>query len=401
MAGAAGLLIWLGDGTAGAHEPGEDAVPDSPGWRLGAAAALVLPQATERWPSAGWPGVLIDGSAPRDRRHGLRLEHATLDLAARVEPRLGAHAAIGLHDRDSPHLEAARLQGRMAWGEGELVAGLGRDTVRLGPAIDGAGHFDRFSLAPLAARAVLNEQWIDDGASLAWRQPEADGLRTLEAGLWRGRVFPGGPAGPVVPSLRLHAGWGHVDAHLGAARFEPEARGAAVQSAGTVGHLHGTPDCREGLQQKVCFEGRVDLLAASLQWTPDDSAWTLSLAGLARRERGSLYSPSGDAAIRSTVSGWWADLAWQATPRWTLATRAERLVPRHRLEGIGTTLLAREAGLIDGGPVARLGIALLHEWQPGLQLAVEGGQERHRGGRVSHLALRLVWRQPRWLGGEL
>ena len=46
----------------------------------------------------------------------------------------------------------------------------------------------------------------------------------------------------------------------------------------------------------------------------------------------------------------WADVAWQAAPSWTLAGRAERLVPSHHLEGVGTTLLAREAGLPIIGP---------------------------------------------------
>lgn len=400
---AAATLSVLAAVPAHAHEPGADALPGTPGWRLGAAAAALAPHADARWPTAAWPGVLINGNAPRDQRDGLRLEHATLDLAARLDAgaaRLGAHVAVGWHDREAAHTEAARLLAELPWRGGWLAATLGRDTVRMGAVIDGAGHFDRFSQPPLAKRAVLNEQWLDDGASLAWRPGEEDGLRAVEAGVWRGRAFPGGPDGSAVPTLHVHAGWGHVDLHVAAAHLQPEGRGAAAQSAGAVGHVHGSLDCRASLQQKVCFDGDVDVLGASVQWEPGGGDWTLALAGLGRRERGSLYSTSGDAAWRSTVAGGWAEVAWRPAANWTLALRAERLVPRNRLEGVGTTLLAREAGVAEAGAVERGTAAVLYDWGRQWQFALEAGQERFAGGRVSHVALRAIWRQPRWLGGS-
>jgi hypothetical protein len=394
------VLAALSAGPAQAHEPGADALPGAPGWQLGGAAAVLLPSADERWPAAAWPGVLVNGSAPRDARGGLRLEHGTLDLAARVDARFGAHLAAGWHDRERVHTEAATLQGRFAWGADELTLRLGRDTVSLGGVIDGAGHFDRFSQPPLAKRAVLNDEWIDDGLSLAWRRPEADGLRALAAGVWRGRAFPGGPAGPAVPSLHLHAGWGHLDAHLAAARFEPRGRGSAAQSLGSTGHLHGSLDCRASLQQRVCFDGTVDVLGGSLQWTPEQGQWSASVAGLLRREQGALYASAGDAALHTRLSGLWADLAWLPAPGWTLASRWERLVASNQLAGIGTALLADAAGLADAGPVQRFTAAALYQAHEQLTLAVEGGHERRAGGRVTHLALRAVWRNPRWLGGS-
>lgn len=388
----------LAGSLAQAHEPGAQALPDTPGWQAGAALSAVLPKADEPWPVAAWPGVLVNGSAARDQRGGLRLEHATLDMAARLNRHLGAQWSLGWHDRDAAHIEAAQLQADMPWRDGHLVARLGRDTVRMGAVIDGAGHFDRFSQPPLAKRAVLNDQWIDDGLAVAWRRTEADGLRGIEAGLWRGRVFPGGAAGPAVPSMHLHAGWGHLDAHLTAAHFEPEGRGAAARSLGSTGHVHGALDCRSSLQQRVCVDGRVDVLGASLQWAPDGEVWSVAVAGLLRHERGSIYSTSGDALYRAHIQGVWADLAWRPAARWTLATRLERLVPSNRLEGTGTALLAREAGLDGGRAVERLGVATLFELRPDLQLALEAGHERSGAGRVSHMALRALWRNPRLLG---
>lgn len=393
------MVAWC-CGTVQAHEPWADALPPAPGWRLGAAVALVAPGADERWPQAQWPGVLITGSAARDQRGGARVEHATLDLAARLNQALAAQLAMGWHDRDSSHVEAARVLARWAVGADELEAGLGRDTVPFGEPIDGAGHFDRFSQPPLAKRAVLNDQWIDDGISLAWRGSVEDGVRAVQVGVWRGNTFPGGPRSPAVPSLHVHVGWGHVDAHLTAAHLEPQGRGAALQSAGARGHVHGSLDCRSSLQQRVCFDGRVDVLGASVQWEPEAGDWTFVLAGLARRERGALYSLSGDADYRGSTSGLWADAAWRPAPRWTLAGRAERLVPDSRVDGIGATLLAREAGLESGAPVERLTLGLAHEVTAGLEAGLEAGAERSAAGRVSFVALRLVWRGPGWLAGD-
>ena len=393
-------LAALCIGNARAHEPGADVLPDFPGWRLGGAAAVVLPRADARWPTASWRGVLGNGSAARDQLGGLRLEHGTLDLAARIDRRFGVNVAAGWHDRECVHTEAATVQGRTAWGKDDIELRLGRDTVRMGPVIDGAGHFDRFSQPPLAKRAVLNDQWIDDGLAVAWQRPDADGLRTLEAGLWRGRVFPGGPAGPAVPSLHLQAGWGPVDAHLTAARLQPEGRGAPAQSLGATGHVHGSLDCRASLQQRVCFDGTVDLLGGSVEWEPDLGDWTIALAGLMRRERGSLYAPRGDARLNSRVSGVWADFSWRPAARWTLASRLERLVPSHRLAGVGTVLLSDAAGLPGAGPVERVTAAVLYQPHAQVTLALECGRERSAAGQVTHVALRAIWRNPNWLGGS-
>lgn len=394
----AALLLALACPDVAAHDVTADPLPEAPGWQLGGALALVLPAADARWPTAAWPGVLTTGIAPPDQRGGLRLEHGTLGAAVRFDRSFGAQLAIGWHDRESAHLEAAVLIGRMALRDDTLEARAGRDLVRLGDVVDRAGQYDRFSQVPLARRAVLDDRWYDDGLVLAWRGAAHAGLLEAEIGAWRGRAFPGAAAGPPVPSVRIRFGWDPFDLQLGAARLRPEARGAAAQSAGEVGHAHGALDCRETLQQRVCFDGSSDVIAASLAWAPDALPWSVTLAGLSRRERGSFYSASGDAAIRTRVDGGWLDVAWQPAARWTVATRLERVVPDHRLEGVGTALLAREGGLAGAGPVSRASVAVLHQLTDALQLSVEAGHERFEGGRVSFAGLRAVWRAPRVLG---
>lgn len=396
-----GFAYALCASSALAHEVGSELIPEIRGWRVDAAAALRAAEADGRWPAPPLPGAPGLGMAPRRSDGDLRLEHATLGAALRLDARYGAQWVVGQHDRDKPHTESALLQARWALGADILALNLGRDTVRMGATLDGAGHFDRFSQAPLAKRGVLDDQWIDDGLTLRWQRDVERGLRTLEAGLWRGRSFPGAAAGALVPTLRAHGGWDHWDLQLFASHLEPEARGSAMQSIGAEGHSHGSLDCRAGLAQRVCFDGRSELLGASLRWENDDGALSASLAGLLRHERGALYSLSSTADYRTTAGGWWADFTWSPWQHWILAARAEHLVPRNRLNGAGSTQLAREAGLLAGQPADRFSVAILRQLGWGAQLALEAGSESQVDGRrLSHVAMRLIWRAPELLKGR-
>jgi len=407
VAGAAvAAAAWLGGAPAAAHELQADALPPEPGWRLGAAAAVVAPGADARWPQAAWPGVLVNGSAPRDQRRGLRLEHATLDAALRLPAlrahEIGLHLAAGWHDRETAHLEAARLVLRRPLGDDQLQLVLGRDTVPLGATLTAAGHFDRFSQPPVAKRALLNDQWIDDGATLSWLGHADQGLQRIGLGLWRGRSFPGGAGGPIAASLQAEAAWQAWRFEAAVAHWAPTGRGAAAQTLGNIGHVHGSLDCRRSLQQRVCFDGEVTLLGAAARWQSADGRWQLGAAGLAKRERGSLASTNALADLRGDLAGAWADAAWLPRPGWVLAARAERLQNRHALTGAGAGQLARDAGLLGAAPVERFSLAVLNQpfarW-PQWQWALEAGTEQSGAGRASHLALRLVWRdQALWAG---
>lgn len=394
--GAAAGLALAGH----AHEAADGAIPDTPGWRLGVAAAVVASEADGRWPREHSNGVLGTGSAPRRIDGGLHLEHAVLDTGLRLDRVFGAALAVGWHDREAAHVEAARVQARWSSGKQGLEVGAGRRSVPMGPVIDGAGNFDpTFNQPPLAKRGVLDEQWIDDGLTVAWTQDVERGLQKLELGVWRGRSFPAARDGPGVPTLYARLGWGHASAHLFAAHLQPEGRGAGAIGAGAAGHSHGSLDCRSSLAQRVCFDGRSDVVGASAQWSSDDERWAASAAWLARRERGILYGSSGSGDYAATLQGWWLDLSWRPQPDWTLALRPQRLVPRVRLEGVGATALARDAGLDDARPVDGLGLALAWQFHAAARLSVELGRERQGATQVNQASLRLwvIWPEA-WSG---
>ncbi len=404
LMGAAALLVQP---SAQAHALPEEALPLNPGWQVSAGASLGWVKARQAWPAARYEGVLLTGQTQPSREGELALEQASLGLGLRWLPWLGAELATSAHDGERPHTDTARLEASTALAGGELRARLGRQSLSLGSTIDAAGHFDGFAQAPLAKLAAFDRDWVEDGLALQWQRPEDDEagaqLQALELGLWRGRAFPGAPQGPAVPSLRLSGGWEQLSAELFGAWLQPQGRGAAAVSSATSGHSHGVPDCRQSLQNRVCFEGRTQIWGASLaQDGLLGGRFSWRLAGVLRRDRGTLYSSSATAEQRGQVAGWWADAAWQPDAHWALAARAERLVPRQTLTGYNLASLAQDAGLSTAPPVQRFTLALGRRWPPqGLNLWLELGTEKAGAAAAQPwVGLRLQWLAPHGLQGQ-
>lgn len=399
------LAFGLSSASGGAHDLNADPIPAMPGLRLGAAVAVSALQAPQTWPAPRDRGVLGSGQTPSDRR-GLHLEHATLEAGLRLTPVLGAHLAVGQHDRDPTHLEAARLEARRADARGVWRVSAGRDRVPLGRVITGAGHFDRFALPPLAKRAMLNDDWIDDGLNLRWQASAGTavaGLLEADLGVWRARQFPGGPAGPAAPVLHLRTGWDDFQADVVGAWLAPEARGTVAASS-SAGHSHSVPDCRSSLQGVVCFDGRSRLLGLSMQWTPHEVPLSAQFAWLTQREDGALYAREGDTRYTGDVQGTWLDLVWSTSAQWALALRVERLAARHRLDGPGAAQVAEAAALSPNMPLQRLSAAAV--WVPqaapaSWRVSFEAGQERQDAARAHWLGLRLQWSTPELWAGRL
>lgn len=379
------VALALLPGVVHAHGETADEIPPEPGWRIAASAALSVLDAGQALPSQKMGGFLLQGDAGMDRRNG-QLEHGTLSAGWRLTPAFGAHVAVGKHGTDPHHTEAAWLQ----WQDGERWSlGVGRRRPSLGPVVGGAGHFDRFGLLPLAKQGTLGHDWIDDGLEGTWRTAAADAEVRLDAGVWRGRSWPGGGQGPA--TLALHAGVVRGDWTLDAfwAHLRPEGRGTRTSGAG-AGHSHSAPVCDAALTQVACFTGKAQVAGASARWLSHD--WPLEVTGalLWHRDRGSLESRNGLAAYRGDTAGGWLDLVWTPQADWEAGVRLERLSSRQRLEGAGASLLAAETGLTAYRPANRA--ALMLGWLPSRQFALrlEAGTESAAGQRVRFAAIRAV-----------
>lgn len=386
----AGLAVCVG--SAFAHGDVGDVLPTEPGVVFEATAALRYLSADAVLPSARLAGYLLQGDAGPALR-GTQLEHGTVGLAARLDGTWGAQLMLGKHGSDPAHVEAAWLQARHDTDDATWLLSAGRQQPAMGAVLGGAGHLDQFGLVPLAARMALNNQWIDDGLQLGWRRDAGRSTWHVDAGLWRGKVFPGAAHGGVVPSL--HAGWTHgpwtVDAV--AARFEPQGRGSAI--GGTAGHSHSAPVCDAALSQVVCFSGRSQLAAASWRWSGLDAEqpWpvTLTAAGWLRHETGVIESSNGLADYRGNNRGGWLEALWHVRPRWELGWRGERLSASHRLNGPGASLLASETQLNAYTPSNRHTLMLGYSPADWADVRVEAGRESVGGTRVSFASVRLVF----------
>ncbi|KDB50965.1 hypothetical protein X805_34710 [Sphaerotilus natans subsp. natans DSM 6575] len=398
LAGA--LLLSLAG--AQAHERESDEALEAPGWSVRAAAALSAMAAREAWPVARRSGVLGSGMT-LDEQRGLRLEHATVGAALRLDPtdmtRLQASVDIGRHGDGTTHVETARLDGQRELASGARI-GLraGRMTVPLGSMIDTAGHLDRFAQMPLVRQAVSDGDWIDDGVVLHWQgdvhgPDDATVLERIEVGGWRAQALPGSAESGIAPGLQLRLRRGDWRLEAGAIHLQPRNRGAHAASTRS-GHTHAAPDCSRSLIGVTCFDGRSTVASVSLRWQPDASPLGLTLATMAQRERGQLASASGTADYRGLVTGGWIEADWQVRPDWTLALRAERLASDHRLIGPGATGVAADAALTPNQPAWRLAVSAGWTPAPGWQLLAETGTERAEpaaGRRPVWAGLRLIW----------
>lgn len=397
----AGALL-LSQAGAQAHEREAGEVLEAPGWSVRAAAALSAIAAREAWPVARRSGVLGSGMT-LDEQRGLRLEHAAVGAALRLDPTdttwLQARVDIGRHGDGTTHVETARLDWQRELASGARI-GLraGRMTVPLGSVIDAAGHLDRFAQMPLVRQAVSDGSWIDDGLVLHW-QGDAHGLEAetvlerIEVGGWRAQALPGSAESGIAPGLQLRLRRGDWRLEAGALHLQPRNRGAYAASTRS-GHTHAAPDCSRSLSGVTCFDGRSTVVSASLRWQPEASRLGLTLATLAQRERGQLASASGTADYRGRVTGGWIEADWRVRPDWTLALRAERLAAEHRLVGPGATGVAADAALTPNRPSWRLAVSAGWAPAPGWQLLAETGTERAEPaarGRPVWAGLRLIW----------
>ncbi|MBK6854165.1 MAG: hypothetical protein IPG93_21910 [Burkholderiales bacterium] len=385
-----------------AHEMGDAVVPDSAGWRLGAAAAVSAVAANQTWPTTRWPGQPGSGQTPSERRGG-SLEHATVDLGASfgASASHSAYLALGQHGSDPAHTEAAWWRSRFDLGQHRLSAQLGRDRLPLGEPLRSAGHFDRYAQVPLIKRIVLNDDLMPDGLNLQWQRPEGAALQAVDAGVWRVRTYPGGVAGPLAPVLHLRGAVGDVSGDVFVAQLEPAGR-ATVAASSSAGHTHSQPDCRVSLVGVACFDGRTRLGGASLRWEHAPTHAQLSLAVLAQFDQGELYSSRGAAAYSARIQGGWVDLAVPVTPTWTWGARLERSVASHELTGINASLVAEDAGLLTNQAVARASSMLAWQVLPSLTLSAEIGTERAGSATPTSrwAGLRLLWSDPRLLSSR-
>ena len=386
--------------SAWAHGEADDPLPVEAGVGIDLQVAWRALDARRTLPSTAMRGYLLrgdDGVDPRDSA----LDNASVGLSWRMNDTWGARWVISRHDSDPAQTEAAWLQTRWDRDNGQVWrVQVGRMRPTGGPVLDGMGGASRFALAPLAERVALDHPDPQDGVQLSWRGEEASGWNwSADAGLWRGRAFPGDAQEALMPSVHLGVERGAWALHGLAMAYRPEGRGARI--TGQSGHSHAAPVCDERLTEVVCFDGKSPVLAASLSWQGQGSSlrWplTLTAAGWLRQDEGVLRSANGQAQYKGTHQGVWWQADWQAHENWVLSWRQERADVQHTLQGAGAQLLASEAQFVNRAGVSRQALTLGYRMADWSRLQLEWGRERQGAASAPYVALRwlLDWRAVR------
>lgn len=250
---------------------------------------------------------------------GFSLSESELVLSANVDQLFYAELTAALTPEDEVEIEEAFFE-TLALGRGLTVKG-GRYFSHIGYLNRIHVHAWDFVDPPLAYRAMLGNQFGDDGVQLRWVAPTA---LFLEAGaeLMRGEKFPAGGAardGKGVRSAFLRLGGDLGASHAwraGVSRLDARASERKTEHAGQDDFFTG--------------DSTLTILDFVWKWAPDGNPtrrhFKFQAEHFWREERGRFTPAGGTAtAYAADQQGWYAQAVYQFMPRWRVGARHDRL----------------------------------------------------------------------------
>ena len=257
------------------------------------------------------PGFVL-GSESSPGEEGLALSESELVLSANVDDKFFGRFTVALTPENEAEVEEAFVQ---------TLALPGGFTVQAGRFFSEIGYLNAkhphtwdFVDLPLSYRAMLHNQYVDDGVQLRWVAP-TEWFLELGAEAFRGMRFPA----------------------AGAVRKGMGARAFFVRTGGDLGASHswrlGLSMLRADARERVTpdglrFDGESRLRIVDLVWkwapqgNPYRTNFTFQVEHMSRRERGTY---EGLGAYAATQSGWYVQGVYQFMPRWRFGVRYDRL----------------------------------------------------------------------------
>lgn len=267
------------------------------------------------------PGFALGGeSGPAPE--GLGLGETEINVSANVDDKFTAWLTLPVAVEDGE----AGVEIEEAWIETlTLPAGL---SARFGRMFSDVGYLNEkhahawdFADMPLPYKALMGNQYIDDGLRLSWVAP-ADLYLQFSGAVLRGDAYPFGGAG--------HSGFG---AHTLRARVGGDLGFSNSWQAG-LSWLSGTAIERASGDEDnpLLFSGEVDLWIADFvwKWSPDGNwrarNFKLAMEYIHRSERGG-YTLPGSAELPWDIDqqGWYVEAVYQFMPAWRLGLRLDAL----------------------------------------------------------------------------
>ncbi|MEK9134188.1 MAG: hypothetical protein AAB333_04950 [Pseudomonadota bacterium] len=282
------------------------------------------------------PGFTLgEETGPGDE--GLRLGESELVMSANIDDKFYGQFIAALTPENETEIEEAFFE-TFALGGGFTLRG-GRFLSAIGYLNPVHAHAWDFADQPLVYRAMLGNQYKDDGVQARWVAP-TDVFLELGAEIFRGDNFPAGGAansGKGTHAVFMHLG-GDVGAshawRLGLSRFDADARNRVTGDA-------TTPDL---------FTGSSTLNGVDFIWkwapngNPKQTNFKFQTEYFTRDEDGTFDPASSGTPLtyNGKQKGWYAQAVYQFMPRWRVGLRYDQLKANAVAAALAGTVLDKQ-----------------------------------------------------------
>lgn len=257
------------------------------------------------------PGFALgEETGPGER--GFSLGESELSISANVDDKFYGSLTAALTPEGEVEVEEAYIQ-TLALPQGF--------TLKFGRLFSGIGYLNEFHAhawdftdAPLAYRALLGNQYGDDGVQLRWLAP-TDLFMEFGAELMRGDHFPAGGAadnGRGSVTAFAHVGGDVGDSHSWRFGLSQLRADASERESGD------TPDIFEGTSH-------VNIADFVWKWAPHGNAKTTNVKFQTEYMQRSEDGQFNGLDYNADQNGWYSQAIYQFMPRWRVGVRYDRL----------------------------------------------------------------------------
>ncbi|HEY2357528.1 MAG TPA: hypothetical protein VGH86_08760 [Phenylobacterium sp.] len=257
---------------------------------------------------AGFP--LSDDAKAKPR--GFSIDESEITLAANVDPYLSANLTVSFDAENQPSVEEAYIQ------SSSLPAGF---TVRAGRFFSAIGYLNErhahnwsFIDMPLPYRALLGNQYGDDGLQLRWLAPTPFFLE-FGGELYRGDSFPASSAN------KNKAGAQTAFVHTGADINDNSSWLAALSYIHTDAHDRVTDSGPMGAPDTFNGSDGIGIASLVYKWAPGGNPVQKNLVLSGEYFAGHQDGTFNGLAASRDPRGWYAQAVYQFAPRWSIGAR--------------------------------------------------------------------------------
>jgi hypothetical protein len=274
------------------------------------------------------PGFALgEETGPGDE--GLRLGESELVMSANIDDKFYGQFTAALTPENETEIEEAFIETLALGGGATLKAG--RFFSHIGYLNPVHAHAWDFVDQPLVYRAMLGNQYGDDGVQARWVAP-TDVFLEIGAELFRGDGFPAGGAantGKGTHTVFVHVGGDAGVSHawrIGLSRLDADSQDRASGD-------ETTPDL---------FTGTGKLTGVDFIWkwapngNPRQTNFKFQTEYFTRDEDGTFDPASSGTPLTYSAKqkGWYAQAVYQFMPRWRAGLRTDRL----KADAVGAAL---------------------------------------------------------------